>query len=203
MLGLPESTEIKKTIYKKVIYSKFEKELSDDRRKSFDTDISRITIMNEISPISVNINEGEKVKAIFVVLVNVKSEKVDERNLALIAKLFGQYMLLVMEYEDKYRLVAYQTKVLRTEWLGKEAFEIKLHGLDLDSVWENIVVQIGGIRIEEGNTLNRQIEIDGEKDKLRKQIDVLEKQARNEKQPKRKFEMFQRIKAYKAKMEEL
>lgn len=203
MLGLPESTEVRKAIHKKVLYNKFEKELSGERRKNFDSDISRITILHEISPVSLNIKEGKEVKSFFVVLVNVKNEKIDERNLILISKLFGQYMLLVMEFDDKIKIVVYQTKVLQTEWMAKEAFKIKLIGLDLDKIWESIVVQISGIEIKSGNTLDEQIEIEREKEKLLKLMDVLEKQAQTEKQPKKKFEIFQRINEYKRKFEGL
>lgn len=203
MLGLPESTEVRKVIHKKVLYNKFEKELSSERRKNFDVDISRITIMNEISPVSLNLKEGNEIKSIYVVLIRVKNEKVDERNLMFISKLFGQHMLLVLEYHEKIKIVVYQTIVLQTEWMIRDNFIIKLNGLDLDKVWESIVVQISGIEIKSGNTLNEQIEIERDKERLLKQMDILEKQARTEKQPKKKFEIFQRINEYKMRMDEL
>lgn len=64
--GLPSSTEIKKLVHKKLLYAKFPKELCGERRKQFDDDIGRIVVTNEISPVSVNIKEGEQVKSIFV-----------------------------------------------------------------------------------------------------------------------------------------
>ena len=50
MLGLPASTEIRKVITKKKVYEHFGTEMSAERRKSFDADIARITLANEISP---------------------------------------------------------------------------------------------------------------------------------------------------------
>ena len=70
---------------------------------------------------------------------------------------------------------------------------IELKGLDLDAVWENIIIQIGGITIEQGRTLDEQISIDEQRAKLQKEIDRLEKLARAEKQPKKKFELYQEI----------
>ena len=61
--GLPSSTEIKKLVHKKLLYAKFPKELCGERRKQFDDDIGRIVVTNEISPVSVNIKEGEQVKS--------------------------------------------------------------------------------------------------------------------------------------------
>lgn len=54
------------------------------------------------------------------------------------------------------------------------------------------------IEIEQGNTLDDQIAIDDKKAKLEKEIARLEKQARNEKQPKKKFELVQKINKLKA-----
>lgn len=60
-----------------------------------------------------------------------------------------------------------------------------------------MVTQIGHIEVESGHTLNEQIVLDDKRAKLQKEIDKLEKQARAEKQPKRKFELVQRIQSLK------
>lgn len=65
--------------------------------------------------------------------------------------------------------------------------------MNLDTVWENIVVQVGDVDIKEGNTLEEQIIVDEQQAKLQKEIARLEKQARAEKQPKKKFELVQKI----------
>ena len=74
---------------------------------------------------------------------------------------------------------------------------IELRGLNLDKVWENIVVDIGGVSIADGNTLDEQIAADERRQKIEKEIAKLEKQARAEKQPKKKFELVQQIKRLK------
>lgn len=53
--------------------------------------------------------------------------------------------------------------------------------MNLDTVWENIVVQVGDVDIKEGNTLKEQIIADEQQAKLQKEIARLERQARNEK----------------------
>ena len=62
--------------------------------------------------------------------------------------------------------------------------------------------QIGGITIDQGNTLDEQIVADEHRQKIEKEIAKLEKQARTEKQPK-KFELVQRVKALKKLIKEL
>ena len=63
--------------------------------------------------------------------------------------------------------------------------------------------QIGGITIDQGNTLDEQIVADEHRQKIEKEIAKLEKQARTEKQPKKKFELVQRVKALKKLIKEL
>lgn len=69
-----------------MLYAKFPTELSGEKRKQFDDDIGRIIITNEISPVSVNIKEGEQVKSIFVLQVELKNKAYNERNIVLISK---------------------------------------------------------------------------------------------------------------------
>jgi regulator of replication initiation timing len=73
----------------------------------------------------------------------------------------------------------------------------------MHAVWDNFVTQVSGINVEAGNTLAEQISIETEKDKIRKQIADLERKARRETQSKKKFEMFQRIKEYQRRLEEM
>ena len=63
----------------------------------------------------------------------------------------------------------------------------------MDAVWENIIIQIGGIKMDQSNTLDEQIAVDEQRMKIQKEIDRLTKAAKNEKQPKKKFELAQQI----------
>lgn len=71
---------------------------------------------------------------------------------------------------------------------------VELKGLNLDTLWENIVIAGGGVNIEKENTLDEQIEINDKKQKLEKEIARLKKQVRTEKQLKKKFELGQKRK---------
>jgi hypothetical protein len=203
VFDLPKSTEIRKPIHKKLIYQKFSIELSGDKKSRFDEDISRIIVTNEISENSVNIKATEEVSAIFVVQIELKTKDYNDRNIILVSKLFGQNLLLVLHYEDEYQLAIYETKLLKSDWKGGGDITLSMQGLDMKGVWDHLVTQVSGIAPEEGNTLSEQISIESEKEKLRKQIADLENKARKEAQSKKKFEMFQRIKEYQKKLEEM
>lgn len=201
MLGLPKSTEIKKIIPKNVLFAKFN--MNTAAKEKFDADIRRITLVGEVSKNTVAISQGETVTSFFVLLVTLKQEKYDKKNIILLSKLIDQNMLLVLEYENKAKLAVYHTKLMTSEWKPTEEYNLTLTGLDLDTVWQNIVVQIGQVGIEQGNTLDEQIVQDEQRLKLEKEIAKLEKKARAEKQPKKKFEFATQIKELKRRFIEL
>lgn len=195
MLGLPKATELSKQLPKNAIYAKFQ--MNTAEKAKIDADISRITIVNEVSAEKVHIAAGDQVKSFFVLLVALKKKDFDDKTIIKISKLIPQNMLLVLECGNEAKLATYHTKLMQTEWKRKEALSVELKGLNLDSAWENIIMQIGGITIDQGNTLDEQIAADEHRQKIEKEIAKLEKQARAEKQPKKKFELVQQIKKLK------
>lgn len=198
MLGLPKSTEMSKQLPKKAVYAKFQ--MNTTAKEKIDADISRITIVNEITPTKINIPAGEEVRSFFVLLVALKKKDFDEKTVATLSKLIPQNILFVLEFEGQSKLAIYHTKLMQTDWKPTDSCTIELRGLNLDKVWENIVVDIGSVSIANGNTLDEQIAADERRQKVEKEIAKLEKQARAEKQPKKKFELVQQIKELKRKM---
>lgn len=193
MLGLPSTTEIRKVITKKKVFEHFGAEMSAERRKSFDADIARITLVNEISPYTINIPEGDNVKSFFVILVALRKKDYDKQNVIFIAKMFGQKLLLVLEYDKQQSLAIWQTRLIQRYWSAPESLHIEIAGLDLDKVWENIVAGTAGVDVAEGQSLDDQLAAQQKRQKLEKEIAKLEKLAWAEKQPKRKMEFVSRI----------
>ena len=191
MLGLPKSTEVAKQLPKKAIYAKFQ--MNHAEKEKFDTDISKIYIANEISPMTIHIAKGENVASIYLLQVVLKRKEFAEKTIITLTKLIDQNMILLLECENECKLAVFRTKLLQSPWQPKEKCTIQIKGLDLDSVWENLIIQIGDITIQQDHTLDEQIATDDRAEKLRKEIAKLEKQARAEKQPKKKFELVQKI----------
>lgn len=201
MLGLPKETEMSKQLPKKAIYTKFQ--MNTAAKAKIDADISRITIVNEIAPNKVNIPAGEDVKSFFVLLVSLKKKKYDEKTIATLSKLIPQNILFVLEYENESRLAIYHTKVMQTEWKPTENQQIELQGLNLDTVWENIVKSLECGVWNEELSLDENIALHNKQKQLKKQIEKLEKQARAERQPKKKFELVQLLKKLNTEMGKL
>ncbi len=110
--------------------------------------------------------------------------------------------MLVLDYQGEYRLAVYHTKLLQSGWKKAADCTVQLKGLDLSAIWQNVITQVGNIEIEEGHSLEEQIAIDERRAKLQAEIDRLERLARKETQPKKKFELVQRIQRIKEELSE-
>ena len=199
MYGLPHTTEIRKQLPKKAIYAKFE--LKPAQRDGFDADVSRIDIVAVVSPTTVPaIAAGEDIKEFYVLEVQLKRKNYEEKNIAMLSRLIPQNILFALQYEDQTQLAVYHTKLIRSNWKTTGETVISLTGLNLDTVWENIIKAIGEIQVQEGKTLTEQITHNEEQAKLKKQIEELEQKCRSEKQPRKRLELYNRLKELKKKV---
>ena len=198
MLGLPKSTELTQALPKTRVFAKFD--FKSAQKESFDADVSRMSIVNVISPRAIPaLPAGDTKESIYVVEVILKRQNYAPKNIQLLCKLIPQNILFLLRYEAKSQLALFHTKLLASPW-GEEP-EIVLSGLDIDAVWDNLVKMVGDVKVQDGNTLEEQIHYDEAHDKLLKQIEVLEKKARTEKQPRRKLELFEELQKMKVILE--
>lgn len=201
MLGLPKNTELNKPLPKTAIYAKFQ--MSAAEKSKVDADISRLVIVNEVSATKLNLAPGETVQAFFVLQVVLKRKEFSEKTLIALSRLIPQKMVLLLEHEEQAKLAVYHTRFLQTPWSAPTDLALDIEGLNMDAVWENVVVQISGIQKQSGNTLEQQIAQDEQRARLEKEIARLEKLARAEKQPKKKFELAQKVHKLKYSLDEV
>lgn len=201
MLGLPKSTECSRQLPKKAIYAKFNME--NAAKDKFDAEVSRIVIVNEVTPKTTTLAAGTEIQGFYVLQVSLKRKNYDPRVIAQLPKLIDQKMVLLLECGGEGQLAVYHGKLICSPWRSLSDCGLQLNGLDLDAAWESLITQIGGIQIEGGNTLDEQIQINAQREKIAKEIARLEKLARKEVQPRIKLELVQKIHSLKNKTEEL
>lgn len=196
MYGLPTSTERKQQLPKKAIYAKFD--LKPAQRESFDADISRIDIVAVVSQETIPaLGAGTSVTRFYVLEIQMKRRGYDVKNILLLDRLIGQKMVFALKYENQVRFAVFHTKLFESDWKAAEEATLLLSGLNLDSVWENIIKQVGQIDVEEGRLLNEQIRFDEQQAKIGVQIKMLERKLAIEKQPRKKREYFELIRRLK------
>ncbi len=196
MLGLPKATEISKVLPKKAIFDRFKPSPTD--RKLFDEQISRLSIVAEISPQTVAIKASAEVSTVYVILVTLKTTDCDKKNISLLSKLIDQRMLFVLQSDVTARLAVYRAeKVLISKSKPIADWKLTLSGLDLEAVWENAIAQISGIDLTGGKDLDMTIAENDHQEKLQKQITTLEKKAMTERQPRKKWELAEELRRLK------
>jgi len=192
MLGLPKTTEVHRQLPKKALYDNFHPKATDKKR--FDNEIHRLTIVDEISNSTTNIAEGDTIKAFYVIHIVLRKAECDNKNLQMLSKFVPQKMIFILDFEGLAKLaVIRNNKVYKTEEKPLTGWNISLSGLNLDVAWENIILNIAGAEKTDGKTLDEQLAADSKKSKLRKKIEDLEKQARNELQPHRKWKLAEEV----------
>ena len=204
MYGLPHTTEVRKQLPKKAIYAKFE--LKPSQRESFDADIARIDIVAVVSTSTVPaLNAGAEVKEFYLLTVQLKRKEYDPKNIALLTKLIPQKMIMALHFQEEVQFAINHTKLITSDWKSDtpDLSFLTLNGLNLDTVWDNIVISIGDIQMERGNTLTEQIKVEGIRAKLKTQIANLTQKLNKEKQFNRQIEINAEIKALKKQLNNL
>lgn len=192
MYGLPPACEVKKQLPKKAIYAKFN--LNAAQRDCFDVDIARLDIVGCVSSSTIPaLAPGELVQEFYVLHVQLKHKEYDSRNIALLTKLIPQKLVFALHYEEEVQLAIFHTKLISSVWQAVQEVCLPISGLNLDSVWDNIVKSIGQIEVQQGKSLIEQIAANDQRDKLKKQIAALQNKIRKEKQFNRQVELRQTL----------
>lgn len=197
MLGLPQSTEVKRPLPKAQLYKRFDWKPS--QRDSFDADVSRIDFVNWISPRTLPaIAEGNEFKEIFVIEVTLKTHDFDLKSIVHLAKSIPQRVVYLLRFENEAMLAVYHTKLFTSSWQPLDNVSVPLDGLNLDTVWQNIFAFVGKLELTDGNSLTEQIRVNDERARLVREIESLERLMRSASQPRRQRELYAEIKKLKS-----
>lgn len=210
MLNLPNPTEFNKRIPKQKFYDNLS--VTPALKKAFTDQIKVIYWRNKIAPTTVNLAASDSVMEIEVFEIQLNTPELDESILRQIDREIPYHILFLLEYSGQYRaVIGYKEasasgktafKVNRyysTDWMDEDSLSVHLDGLSMDAVYENFVRQIAGevLANKNGDSLKESVEQQKQWEQLEKQIVALEAKIRKEKQPKKKFELVQKLSAMK------
>lgn len=202
MFNLPVTTDVQKVINKKTIFEHLNLSTSD--RKLFDEQIAKITIVSEISPKTVNIAITENDPFIFILLIQLKSQNCDKRNIDLLAKVINQRLLFALQYKEEVHFATKRAdRVLFSKRQSLNKWELRLEGLNLNYIWNQLTIDIFDISIRKGKTIDESILLNEQRSKLQEQINRLDKKARIESQPRRKREFVEEVRKLQKQLEEI
>jgi len=203
MLGLPQTTEVKKIIPKRDLYKKFE--LNTAEQKEFDAAIRQMTIVNEISLRTIPaLQKQEQEKAVFVLAVQLKQEGCAERLLQRLCRRIDQRLLLALCYADKLQLaLLFDNKILLNDFKPAAEQSVTLQGTGLNDIWEQFALQVANLTPSAGLTPASVIANAGRRAEAEAQIAALTKKMFAEKQARKKLTLREAINKLKKELEDL
>lgn len=201
MLGLPQTTEVKKIIPKRDLYRKFELNIAE--QKEFDAAIRQMTIVNEISLRTIPALQKQE-KAVFVLAVQLKQEGCAEKLLQRLCRLIDQRLLLALCYEDKLQLALYfDNRILLNEFMPVAEQKVNLQGTSLNDIWQHLALQVAQLTPRAGLTPASVIANAGRRAEAEAQIAALTKKMFAEKQARKKLTLREAINKLKKELEDL
>lgn len=214
MFGLPENTYFGKLVPKNKFYDK----LTIDKKleRSFIDQIVSIRWIHKLSYDTLNVSKGSIVDEVEVFLIKLKTNELDLNVLKQMDRQLHYHLIFILEYEDKYQIwTGYKEEstnaafkvgnYYHTDWVTEETFSLKIDGLNLDSIYENLVRQISGdiLKAESNESLKDTVERQEARAKIEKEIEKLRTKVRKEKQLNRQIELTRKIKFLKTELEKL
>lgn len=217
MLGLPKATEFNRRIPKSKFYENIN--ITTSLKRVFVEHVKNIYWRNKIASTTTNLSEGKHVTEIEVFEVNLNTPQVDINLLKCIDSVIPYHILYILEYNGKYQAwIGYKettdiekkrSKVDRyyhTNWLEETELIVKLEGLNLDDVYENLVRQLAGDKLQSdgsSESLKQSVEREKQIEFLHKQINIIQNKIRKEKQLNKQIEMNTELKKLKSVLEKL
>lgn len=211
---LPQTTIFDRRIPKSKFYENLS--ITPQLKRVFIDQISQIVWQNKIAPSTTNLAEGEYVSEVEVFVLKLNQRGLDEKALQVIDREIPYHILFLLEYGQEVQAwISYKeasrTKegtfkpgiYYHTEWMPIGSQFLKLDGLNMDVLYENLVRQVAGKRLAlDTDTVKEAIELDEFRQKINKKIAVLEKRVQKEKQFSRQIELNDELKRLRAKLEE-
>lgn len=217
MIGLPKSTEFNKRIPKQKFYENME--ISPVIKQIFVEQIKMIYWRNKIAVSTTNLATGHDVTEIEVFEIRLNHSELDERVLRQIDREIPYHILFLLEYKGKYQAwIGYKEittsgnkrvkvgKYYHSDWRLEEELHLWLEGLNIDTIYENLVRQIAGDKLKKvtpDESLKESITKDEKKEQLEKQISVLTVKIRKEKQLNKQIELNTEVKRLKKELERI
>lgn len=200
MIDFPRATIVGRRIPKEAFYRNLQ--LTAALKEKFVSDVDRITVENSLTQGNLNLTADTDIKEILLLSIALKKETVDGKIIEAIARQNPHKLVFLLFYENERQLsLLHHGKLYRTPWLPESEITLTLRGQSLDAIWEGFVEQIalfGDARAsDETQSVDERIARMEQIKKLEEQIRKTEAAYRKERQPKKKFELFDRLKKLK------
>lgn len=195
MVTFPEYTKVGRIVAKENFYSN----IDSATKNLFQNEIARIIWEYKLAPNTINL-PAKKWQEIEVFRITLKNSEIPEKVLRTIDSAIPYPILFLIEkgtiekaaicYKEQSQKDENSAKVdtyFYTEWNDEKLQDIKIDGLDIDTVFSNFVRQIAGDKLtstkeprDAPKSIKEDIEALKEREKIMKQIAILDRRIKAE-----------------------
>ena len=205
MLDLPEATRVHKRLPKEDFYKRLS--LTAALKEKFVADVDQIYVENSLTKERLNLARDSAVQEILLLAVTLKKKDFDGKVIETIARQNSHELIFLLLYEEEAQLAVYRGKLYRSSWLLKTEIALAARGFSLEEILTGFIEQIALVgeegKPDENRSIDERLHLQEKIGKLTKLIEKTERAAWKEVQPKKKFELFQKLKGYKKEWEDL
>lgn len=209
MINLPSTTQFGKNVPKEKFYTKLS--VSSAIKQMFVRYVEKIIWQNKLTADTMGVEKGENVVEIDVLEIVLKQRECPRELLDFIDKNLHHHNVFVLTYDGKSTLaVNFKEKsddqnlarFFRTSWIDDTEPLFNITGNNMDAVYESIIRSADSSAViaspegawQSSQTLKEQIAQVKQNEKIKAQIEKLEKKLANEKQFNRQLEIRAEIK---------
>ncbi len=202
MLGLPRSTQVNRRVAKEKLYQNAS--LTPQTRAMIKDQIESVFWRNKLADSTMAISAGETAPEIQIFEIQLRQKELDKRVLPAIAKAIPYKILFILVFGNKVQAwIEAAGTFYNTDWQPPDGFALKFEGLNLDAVYENLARQISGGRLGTDGDIEEAVDRDKQRQKLERDIAILEKKLLREKQFNKQVELNGELKRLCAKLERM
>ena len=202
----PSKTIINVKVPKKSFYENLT--VSTANKRIFIDQINAIWWRYKLTADTLAVAPSEMIDEIEIFEIELTTKNFDSSILRLIDRGIPYHTLFILTYEGESQLwIAYKEKTssdslsvgnyYHTDFMPSESLNLSAVGMSLDDIYAALFYQVSGIQKSLSKPLKDVIIEYEKRQKLEKEIARLEKQLRKETQPKKKFDLHQKIKGLK------
>lgn len=215
MFGFPVATEFNKRIPKQKFYENIN--VSPILKSMFVNQIQHVYWRNKLAASTLNVAVGVDVTELEVLEIQLNGHQLNEMVLKQIDKEIPYHILFILTYNGNAQAwISYKealagatnafkvNRYYHTDWIPANEMQLKVEGLSMDAIYESLVRQIAGdkLQMDSEENLKESIERNEKKEQLERQIAMLERKMLRERQLNRQMEMNAELKKLRKAVEE-
>lgn len=209
MFEFSSKTEVNKEFKVKEILKMIK---ADRNIKNDALSIEKIVLKNVISEETLNISSGELCREIYIFDITLKERRIPVDFIKSFDKNIELHTYFIFKYNDEvkelciYRNIENDTikrrDIYETDWNNYELKELP-YSICIKEIYENLIFNMVDLKHNEKENVDTFLERHKRIQKIKKEINVLDKKAFKEVQPRRKFDIGREVKAKKAELKAL